>query len=444
MRLKKRWLILALILVGLFASLESAPRTFVIKMTVPVTSQCPCNPGPYGTSLFAGSLRDAGYEVRSVAYISDLQHLNLSNISSVVIVIIAPTNFSEKYVKDIQGTVEYLLSENKEVYIAVFDEYPRKEENSLLSWSEKNLCNEPIIAGIAMIVPTNPDVTVAFSDGSIVSSGYTSYVSVSGTQLPLSISEKPKMGKPYGYDILATVYPGPKTNPWYWYPLVAGCKSYKGGVLISADSSIIINLALETDPVYKNESVNLIKYLAPPNNTIVVFDEGVFANKTATVGIRLHPSFLLIQGSKIYAALEESALKALNKIGLKYLVVVLAGLIVMVASWGSSTASSGLKIGRKEHAKPFRISNVRRPVRGSCEAILHDMRLRDIPGIIRGVVDPRTKEEALMRYRKIVNYCEPSVLSFMLRYLGIRRLDLEREYGILLSLLGIEPAVDAY
>ncbi len=440
MQLKKRWLLLTVLLIGAIASLEVAPRSVVIKMTLPATSSCPCNDSPYGTSKFLDLLRGHGFDVVIVPSLADLNLSNLSRYDNVVVLAVAPTNLSGGYPDKIFETLE---PHTRRLIIAVFDEYPPDGEADLISKAEERLCGSGVGVVIAKLNPSNGRAVVHFADGTELESGYTSYLSYKGTDQPIAVYNKPTTGQrlPGGLILQASVWPSSGQKSDIWTPLAATCSGPAGGVVVVADSSILINAALDANVSYGIESMRLINTTLTNGRTAVVILEDMYATSGVEVARRIHPSFLIIGVGRAYSSLEGRVLNALYRSGFGGLLALLVGGLIMLSTWASSNAATGMK-GERRRAKARR-QVLASEYRGSCGEVIEGLGRYDISRLIQGTVDPALRAEAERLYRVAVSGCKRGYLDILFPFRAARReAEAYRAYRLLLALLGLKPAVE--
>ena len=436
MNLKKRWIVLLLVLIGVTAALEYSPRSVVIRSTLPPVSTCPCNDSPYGTSGFLDLLRESGMNVTVVTGLYDLKRLNTTGYDSVLLLVVAADHLGPNYASI---AVEELAGHGLPVYVAVFDEYPTDGARVLLSEAAERFCGVKTPLVIAKVFPSNRKATIAFRDGLRLETGYTSYLSLRGTDLPVATSADIAWRNMYGYTVLAWVWPSSGASPKLWTPLAASCRGPGGGVLMVADSSIVINAALDSSPLYGEESLRLIKDLVGQGKVLVVVDQGMYLSQQARVAVSLHPSFLLLRAGKVYAEFERKALNVLGERSVIGALGVLAGSVLMAMSWASSSSASsvGEKKLRLPAASTVRLGGV------SCSDIVSSLRRVNARGLIKRIRDPEVREEAYVYYREVVSYCTSGLAGRLFRVLsgGPGRAEVYRMYVLLVGILGVEPVI---
>ena len=431
MELKKRWIALIVLILGLTAALESSPRTVVLRTTLPPTSTCPCNDSPYGTSMLLDALRGEGMDVVIVSGPAEVRALNTTGYDSILLLSIAADAADERYASQLLDALE---SHGKQVFVAVVDEYPSQGELALADRAARDLCSTTDTLVIARIVPSNPNATAVFRDGVVLQTGYTSYISRPGSAEPVLVSTEPRPAAVGAYTIDAWVWPALEAQD-VWAPLAARCTGAGGGVLLVADSSIFINEAFQASSLYREEAVGLIKSVTS-GRTLVVVDAGMYLSVQARIAVEVHPSFLIVGVARVYSSIEHRVLGLLGSRGLIGAVAVLAGVAVLLFSWGSSQAASGVGEKRARMPQPPPLE----PAGLGCDEVLERARRSGLENLIDRIPDPEVKAEAMRLYGVILEECaDRGLLGGLKRLLPGRRGRAGQALVVLLGLLGLEP-----
>ncbi len=463
MALKKRWLILALLVIGLLASLQAVPREIVLKFTIPGNASFIENEGPYGTSLLAEYLQKKGLEIVTVPSIDAINNLDLDNYQDIIYLVISPVNFTSEYAMKKVYTQLTDLTVSKRVHLVIFDEYPTKGEVLLAENFEKDICGDRYFIISDEVVPINEYATAIFYDGLQLPTGYTSFISSP------DFKDRPLISTPGAVDFtklsiltypvnpLGLVWPGPEGGT-SWNLMAASCKGYKGGVVLVADSTIAINMAAQNNTNYLEASYDLITATLPynNNNTLVVVDEYIYSSNPQSLVVKLHPSFLLIYLAQIYDRIEGYALDRLSQANLAGLIAALLGLLILLASWLSTTYASRIK---REEDRLLKSITRRKKTRkrlltmpgfvGSyhelqsvCERARKELKAMRIDDIIRAQDNSDLRRLVETLYEEVEGSCRGRVnpiLVFLPLWGGrIRRI--RESVDLLASLLRIRPA----
>ena len=467
MAFKKKWLTVAFIIVALLASLQSMPRSLVVELSVPGTAAYISNPSPYGTSILARALEKAGYTVKPIGGTQDLQSLNLQGYTDLVYLIIAPQNLTLQYARDVARTLNSISDEyGVRIHVIVFDELGLPGETVLLRAMGDSICPGRPYIKINNTVPANEYATILYDDGVKLPTGYTSSVQaylikegkleiVSPTrwetqpQLPQRID---------GEEILAAVMPAPDGLTPVWVPLAIACSSARGSIVAVADSTPAVNLATSNNTEYIREDIRMITYGIPRDNkTIIIADGALYTNIANNIAIRLHPSFLLIAAASLYARAEQRGLELVNALGLSGVLLILAGSIVMISTWGASSFASrkGRKEKRKGKKKEASLEpkpSLRRSIgslRGliaprealekACVEAKRSLRAHSVRELAYSTPDPILRDIVLEGLREIETICSRRGLPGPLPFWGWRVRRVEALLEEVLSLLKIKP-----
>ncbi|MEB3765482.1 MAG: hypothetical protein GSR77_04890 [Desulfurococcales archaeon] len=464
MALKKRWLILALLVIGLLASLQAVPRQLVLKFTIPGNASFIENDGPYGTSLLAEYLQEKGLEIVTVPSIDAIDDLDLGNYQDIIYLVISPVNFTSEYAMKNVYTKLTDLTVSKRVHLVIFDEYPTKGEILLAENFEKDICGERYFVISDEVTPINEYATAIFYNGIRLPTGYTSFISSP------DFKDRPLVSTPgvvdftklsiltYPVNPLGLVWPGPEggTN---WNLMAASCKGYKGGVVLVADSTIAINMAAENNTEYLEVSYDLITATLPymNNNTLVIIDEYIYSSNPQSLVVKLHPSFLLIYLVQVYDRIEGYALDRLSQANLAGLIAALLGLLILLASWLSTSYASRLKrredtllksIAGKKEGKKRRLASMPgfigsyHELQYVCERARKELKAMRIEDLMRAQDNSDLRRLMESLYREVEGSCRGGVnpvLAFLPVWGGrIRRI--RESVELLASLLRVRPA----
>lgn len=463
MALKKRWLILALLVIGLLASLQAVPREIVLKFTIPGNASFIENEGPYGTSLLAEYLEEKGLDVVTVPSIDAIRDLDLGNYQDIIYLVISPVNITSEYAMKNVYTQLKDLTASKRVHLVVFDEYPTKGEVLLAENFEKDICGDRYFIISDEVVPINEYATAIFYDRLQLPTGYTSFISSPDFKdRPLvstpGVVDFTKLGiLTYPVNPLGLIWPGPEGGT-SWNLMAASCKGYKGGVVLVADSTIAINMAARNNTDYLEASYDLITATLPYNNndTLVVIDEYIYSSNPQSLVVKLHPSILLIYLVKIYERVEGYALNRLSQENLAGLIAALLGLLILLASWLSTTYASRIKreedtllksITRQKKTKkrlptmPGFIGSYHE-LQSVCERARKELKAMRIDDLIRAHDNSDLRKLVETLYEEVEGSCKVRVnpILVFLPIWGGRIRRIRESIDLLASLLRIRPA----
>ncbi len=468
MAFKKKWLALALVIVALLASLQSMPRSLIVEISLPGTAAYVSNPTPFGTSILARSLEEAGYTVKPVAGVGDLASIDLNGYTDLVYLIVAPQNLTLQYAREITQSLNAISEKyGVRVHVVVFDELGLPGEAVLLRSMGDTVCPGTPYIKINNTVPANEYATILFSDGVRLATGYTSNVEayvITGGKVnvvsPKSWGAPPALPQQVAphEEILAAVTPAPDGYSPVWVPLAIGCSTPEGSIVAVADSTPAVNLATSNNTEYIREDIKLITYGIPRDNrTIIVADGALYTNIANNLAIRLHPSFLLIAASAIYSRLEQRGLELVNSLGLRGLLLVLAGSIVMVSTWGASTFASrkGEKTRWRQRRKEASLApqpSIRRGLSGirgiiasreamdkACAEAARLLKSHSVRELAYSMSDPGLREIVVADLAELESLCSRRGFPGPLPLWGLRARRVRALVREVLSLLRIEP-----
>jgi hypothetical protein len=278
-------------------------------------------------------------------------------------------------------------------------------------------------------------------EGRTLSTGYTSYISLKGSQEPVKVSPHPIMGEVYGYRVMASVWPSSGVYKKSWTPLAVSCNGQIGGVLVVADSSILINKALNTSLLYANTSIDMIKNVAGNESMLIIVDESLYAETSASLILRLHPSFLILKVGRMYAQVESKLVELLDNRGLGWLFTLLFATIILLSTWASSRSSSGL--GKRKKIKKEEVNLEKISANWNCRSIMEDIRANNIGNLINGIADELMREEARKLYKEIIDGCSDNLINVLLSMLSTKHVrSVAEKYKLLKSILGLETTIE--
>jgi len=462
MAVKKRWLALALIIVALLASLEAMPRSMVVQLAVPGTAAFVSNTGPYGTSMLAQKLESMGYKIQVIGGPGQLEQVDLGGYTDLVYLVVAPTNITATYAQAIARTLTSIAGAGHvRVHLVVFDELGLTGENVLARQVEAVVCPQSgVYATIRTVTPRNTYATILFSDGRSLATGLTSRIDFTVQTGPGTFKElagpswtmKPSL--PYSvqgvWTVEAAVFPSPAEKP-LWVPAAAACVSGEGSVVLVADSTIAVNMAAQNDTAYLDEDIRLITLGVPPRNrTLVVVDGSLYTDLSHNIMVRLHPSFLLLSLASAYRLAEARGLQFFQALGIKGLLTMLSGAVLMLATWGASRISSERtpkKAGKRLEPSGPSLGRIARGLMGvfgsysrlerACKLAGQTIRGGSVRELALSIPDPAAREVAVGLLTDIEESCRvpfKQVLSYIPLW-GGRARRVEEDLDLLLSIL---------
>lgn len=323
--IRRRYIILILLILGITAALEAMPKEIVLYMDTPEWASSPLNQGPPGTSVFLGLLRKAGYEVVVLATFDDLRYLDRDKVA---LVIISPEKITEGQAYSLMK----LAGRFDDLILIVADEYPYSGSQYLVESFSSRYCgitlnldaprDEPYYPTAYAIVGTAPGPA---GESYLLTTGYVAIVRSNLNPDPLQTmaSEISKrmlppirlaLDTPRGtvdLVLLGAVSPYLGFQKAEWHPLAVYCTSsisnHRKGVLVIGDGSIFTNEALVSSQGYVNATLDLINYVTggPDSGYTLVFFTGPYAVGERSVAVRFHPSILFTSAIKAYRSIED-------------------------------------------------------------------------------------------------------------------------------------------
>jgi len=336
--LRRIYLAILIIVVGLNASLEATPKDVAVSLGLDPYSASPVNPGSYGTSVLVGLLEEEGYRVSVISSLEDLAYVPaLERSKRVIVSLIAPDRVEPDELDSLlalasQSNTSFLIaSENVEGFTAYIAYNVTKIK-----------CNLPATIGYPLSSTLyNATSHVALIIGmpgehpSVVASGYVSEVRLL-TNSTLRVTHLPPVRVNDSVYLVALAalpagYALSLERNLSDYRFIAGvaCGGDKGNVVVLGDSTIFTNMALTSSEDYRRIVGEIYKYLSGdrPQDSLVVFIADMY-NRNTSAMIRFHPSLLLTTLALHYKALEDEAMNFIE--ARPYAAALLVGLLAVL------------------------------------------------------------------------------------------------------------------
>jgi hypothetical protein len=336
--LRRTYLAILIIIIGLNASLEAMPKDVVVSLGFDPHSASPVNPGPYGTSELVELLKEKGYRVSVISSLGDLAYVPaLRRSSRVIVSIIAPDRIDRDELNSLlalaaQANTSFLIaSENIEGFTAYIS-YNITETK----------CGLPVTIGYplgsTLYNATSSAALIIGMPGrrpGVVATGYVSEVRLLGIPTP-EIARLPPLRVNEGvYLIALAALPAGYALSLghnlsnYRFPAGVACDKGRGKVVVLGDSTIFTNMALSSSKDYQSIVEEIFSYLAgnETRDSLVVFLADVY-NGNTSVAMKFHPSMVLTTLALHYKTLED---EAMGFIGARpYIASILIGLMAVL------------------------------------------------------------------------------------------------------------------
>ena len=315
-----------MLFLAITAAVESRPRLLVLTLTTPPDSPSPLNPGPYGSSILASRLSaEESSEVVVLPDVSDLKRARLE-ADTIVFVVIGSDYLDRGVFEETVRVVEeatYGRLNNvraRSIMLLYADESPDEALLDPLLRLERRLCGraEAIISPYTL---GSDRAAVSIVGGEeLLLTGYTSFIARSSDPMtPLIMWPIPPGDQAREQGVLAIAWPSsPPLNPAnLWYPVAYYCKGPLGGVILLADTTILINLAQNLTAEYTRLFTGIVREAVGGDGEVVyVFNLAHYSGRgfRESVAVRFHPSILVINALNAYVGIESSMINFMTRI----------------------------------------------------------------------------------------------------------------------------------
>lgn len=338
----RKLVIVMIIILALVAALEARPRLLVMTLSTPPDSPSPLNPGPYGSSILASRL--SSREESSVIILPELPDLERARIESdyIALVIIGSDYLEAPVMERTIDLVEDIIygrlpGVSGRLILVYADERPKEEFLDDLERLQAILCGEARALISPRTLSRNTTAVVHAWSDEILVTGYTSYISKASNPLePLALwREYPRSGL-LEDGIIAVAWPStqPISLPNMWYPLAYYCEGPLGGVILIADSTLLINLAQNVTEEYLALLANTVELIAGGSSVTYVFVAEHYTSDEfeGSVAAGIHPSILIISLLNTYYSLEPSLVDFITRVMPLFALGLISGMALILLS----------------------------------------------------------------------------------------------------------------
>lgn len=307
MVLDKKIIITAIILIAVFASLDTRPRALILSIATPEDAPLPYNTGPLGASLLAEELEDMGYQVVVLPESGDLTRLLSSSEAMDTRVIVTVIGAESLVNREALLNIWQILSRfapNRSVSLVYADENPLIDLDNSIDWEllQLNLC------GSSRYYLGEPEpaasVLVSLPSGSTIVTGYTAPLIVGSTGGVAYAVEPPKSRD----EVFLYAWPSASDVRGLWYSLGGWCTNGDDSLVITGDSTMLLNYTLSQGGAYRELVEELYTRASYEDGGIVVFIQELYISESArtNIAVMLAPSVILLAAAELYARVEPS------------------------------------------------------------------------------------------------------------------------------------------
>lgn len=316
MAINKKAVIALIVLVAVLGALEARPRLVVIGGLIEANSTNPLSGSPIGLSGLTGLIRDRGHSVAFIGSREDLV-LFLANASDITYMYAAPEAADPSLLDDLEEAMDFARRIGARFNVVVIDENG-ETAGEVVSFLAPRYC--PLGSKISLIGPLDNEAAVAAftvsGDRLLLATGYTGYLSLSPASSAFILPSYPvRLSGPQGSYIEVFGYVlANSTLGGEWIPLAAKCyKPGTGYMVVIADSTLFVNAVLGSE-YYASLAGRLLEYVLPsdPSGSLVVFDLSLYLGEEYRALAEVHPSTVVILGSRLYYEAERLGIGLLS------------------------------------------------------------------------------------------------------------------------------------
>ena len=316
MAINKKAVAALIVLVAVLGALEARPRLVVIGGLVDPNSTNPLSASPVGLSGLVDATRGRGYGVSFIGSREDLVPI-LSSASDITYMYVAAKAPDPSLLSDLEEAMRAARRVGASFNVVVIDE-SGETAGEVVKELAPNYC--PPGFRPELVGPLGNEAAIAAftlpGDRLVAATGYTGYLRLPSSFSTFVLPSSPiRVSGPQGsYAEVFGFVLANSTLGGEWVPLAVKCyKPGRGSMIVVADSTLFVNAVLGSD-YYAAQAGRLLDYMLPGGSegSIVVFDLSLYLDEEYRSLAEVHPSTLVVLGSRLYYEAERFGIGLLS------------------------------------------------------------------------------------------------------------------------------------